>query len=185
MEQITPFDWQRIFVGNQPPLYFLEIIFRTILIYGFTIVVLRYLGKRGQRHLSPFESVVVIALGSATGDSMLYPEVPILYAWLVIGVIVLLSKGITVLQFYSKPVNIFLEGEPRLMLKEGKIIMDSLQREWLCYDEFLEMLREKDIKDIGEVEYAFLERSGQLGLFRYDHSKIRQEETTYPSDLER
>ncbi len=41
-------------------------------------LVLRLMGKRGNRSLSPFANVVIIALGSATGDSMFYPQVPLI-----------------------------------------------------------------------------------------------------------
>lgn len=70
MDTITPFDWYRMFIGEQPPLYFLEIVVRIVLIYAFAVFVLRYMGKRGLRQMAPFELMLVIALGSATGDSM-------------------------------------------------------------------------------------------------------------------
>lgn len=168
MEQIIPFDWQRIFLGTEPYLYFLEIVFRVVMIYGFGAIVLRYMGKRGRRQMTPFEYMVIIALGSATGDSMFYPEVPIFYAWLVILLMVLLDNLITRLQFSYKSVNVFTEGVPILLVFEGKIVRENLNNERIRLEEFLSMLREKQIQNTGEIRYAFLEPSGNLGLLLYD-----------------
>jgi uncharacterized membrane protein YcaP (DUF421 family) len=183
MEPITPFDWYRLFIGEQPPLYFLEIVFRVICIYAFAVVVLRYMGKRGQRQMSPFELVLVIALGSATGDSMLYPEVPILYAWLIILVMVLLNLLLAELQYQSKSINTFLEGTPRMLVREGKIIEHNLHKEHLRREELFALLREREISNTGEVQYIFLEQTGHVGLFRRAEGEWLEGEDTLPPEI--
>jgi uncharacterized membrane protein YcaP (DUF421 family) len=180
MDPITPFDWHRLFIGNQPPLFFVEIFFRVVLIYGFTVFMLRYMGKRGQRQMTPFELLVVIALGSATGDSMFYPEVPILYAWLIISIVVGFNRLLDILQFRYKRINTFLEGEPQLMIKEGKILEKSLAKENLRRDELLSFLRELEVKSLDEVQYAFLEPTGHIGLFRREKKEELDGESTFP-----
>lgn len=182
MDPVTPFDWERIFIGQEPPLYFLEIVFRVVLIYSFSVVMLRFMGKRGQRQMTPFELLVVIALGSATGDSMLYPEVPILYAWLIIFVIVALNELVERLQFRFTKVNRFLASLPRLLVQEGKISEESLQKENLRNEELMALLREQQVADLGEIKYAFLEQTGQLGLIRYDEKNISKVSSTFPPE---
>ena len=182
MDPVTPFDLHRLFIGNQPPLFFLEIIFRVLLIYGFAVFMLRYMGKRGQRQMSTFEYVVIIALGSATGDSMFYPEVPILYAWLVILVITILNYFTVSLQMRSKAANSFLESDPRIMIREGKIMEESLAKEKLRREELMQLLREHEIENTGEIKYAFLERTGNLGLLRYEERHKVFGESTFPED---
>ena len=184
MEPVTPFDWYRLFIGEQPPLFFLEIVFRVILIYTFAVFMLRYMGKRGQRQLSPFELVLVIALGSATGDSMFYPEIPILYAWLIIVVMVGLNWIISELQYRYKSVNSFLEGEPRLMVWRGKVVEQSLHKEQLRREELLGLLREQEVDNTGEIEYVFLERTGHVGLFRRAKTELYEGESTFPADYQ-
>lgn len=72
---IVPFDLQRMLIGDAPPLFFLEILVRTLVIYAYTLLLLRWLGSRTIGQLSTVEFVLVIALGSAVGDAMFYPEV--------------------------------------------------------------------------------------------------------------
>lgn len=83
MDAITPFDWFRLFLGEDPPLFYLEIVFRILVIWIWTMVLLRWIGGRSISQLSVVEFLLVIALGSAVGDAMFYPEVPLAHAcWL-------------------------------------------------------------------------------------------------------
>ena len=183
MEPATPFDWHRMFIGDNPPLFFLEILFRVVVIYLFAAVCLRFMGKRGQRQLSPFEFVVVIALGSATGDAMFYPQVPILYAWVVIGAVVGLSGVVAKAQLWSVRVNRFLEGTPRPLVWEGRVLDENVRRENLRPDEFLGMLREAGIEQTGDVRYVFLERSGNIGYVTNDDPDRPSGTSTFPLGL--
>ena len=85
MEQpVEPFDLMRMLVGGQPPLFFAEIVLRTLIVYAYTFGLVRWLGGRSVAQLSVIEFLLVIALGSAVGDAMFYPDVPLLHAMLVI-----------------------------------------------------------------------------------------------------
>lgn len=173
MTDVTPFDIERLFLGTQPPLFLLEIVFRVTLIYGFAAVLLRWMGKRGRSELSPFELLVVIALGSATGDSMFYPEVPILHAWMVVAAVVVLDVAMAHLQFRFGRVQRFVESTPRVVIREGKVDLSALRAERLREDELYSMLREHGIANTGELRYALLELSGDLGLVRYPKGEAR------------
>lgn len=182
MEPVTPFDWERLFLGVEPSLYLVEIVFRVVVIYSFAVLVLRYMGKRGRRQMTPFEFVLIIALGSATGDSMLYPEVPILYAWLIIVVIVALDRILTFIQSQSQAAFAFLEGKPRLMVRDGHILEEGLEAEDVGREELMGLLREQQIRDTGEVQYAFLEITGHLGLLKRPPEEAASVESTVPSE---
>lgn len=182
MDEVTPFEWGRLLWGIQPPLYFLEIVFRIVAIYVFAVVVLRFMGKRGRQQMSSFEYVLIIALGSATGDSLFYPDVPILYAWLIILVMVLLDRALAQWQTRSSQVNEFLEGRPRLMVKDGEIEERSLTKEGINRAELMALLREQQVADLADVGDAFLEPTGRLGVIkRGDYEQA--ERSTYPERL--
>ena len=66
---IIPFDLQRMFIGDLSPWFYGEIIFRTAFLY-LAAILLRLMGKRGMSSLSPFEQVILIALGSEVGGPM-------------------------------------------------------------------------------------------------------------------
>lgn len=182
MELVSPFEWERLFFGAEPPLYLLEIVLRVILIYAFAVFALRFMGKRGRQALSPFELVLIIALGSATGDAMFYPEVPVVYAWLIISVVVVLDRGLAVWEARSSGMKVFLAGRPRLMVKDGKVIQESLDKESIPAEELLALLREKDVADLSQVGYAILETTGKLAVIERGQFESASN-STYPGDL--
>ncbi|MCF4101045.1 DUF421 domain-containing protein [Gillisia sp. M10.2A] len=168
MDNIKPFDWYRIFIGREnDTLFLLEIGFRVTFIYLFAVLVMRFMGKRGNRSLSMFENVLIIALGSAIGDSMFYPKVPLVYACVVILVIVGISRYIQYLQLKARRINTFLDGKPIILIKDGEIKKEGLKASRVRNEELYGMLRIGGIRDLGEVEYAFLERSGGLSIFKF------------------
>ncbi|MGN6376143.1 MAG: DUF421 domain-containing protein [Sphingomonas sp.] len=180
MQSVTPFDWHRMFLGNEPPLYFLEILFRVAMVYVFAVFALRLMGKRGNRKLSPFQTVVVIALGSASGDTMFYPQVPLLYAFLVILVVVGLDRLFAIAQIKSARMNTFVEGNPLMMVRDGAVLPGALRRACMRRDELMGMLREQGIKDTGVIQCAFLERDGALGIYTFSQDAQRRGESTLP-----
>lgn len=185
MDPVTPFDWQRMFFGVEPPLFLLEIVFRIVVIYLFAAVLMRVMGKRGQRSLSPFETLVIIALGSAVGDGMLYPEVPIAYAWAVITVVVLLDWVLEEAQLRSWLTFRMMSGAPILLVREGEVQAAGLRKARLRRNELMGLLREQEVADTGEVRYAFLEESGYLGLIRFPDEEAVAGEATLPPEVQK
>jgi uncharacterized membrane protein YcaP (DUF421 family) len=99
-----------MFFGDEPPLFLLEITFRTIVIYLYTLFLIRWVGSRSIAQLSLVEFLLVIALGSAVGDAMFYPDVPLFHCILVITVVVLLDKAIAFLISRNATLEDVIEG---------------------------------------------------------------------------
>lgn len=153
----------------------MEIGFRVLFIYVFAILLMRFMGKRGNWSLLIFENVLVIALGSATGDAMFYPKVPLAYACIVITLIVCLSRALQYLQLRSRPVNTFLDGTPVVVVLNGALVMNGLIKCRVREEEMYGMLRQEGIEDVGSVKFAFFERSGQLSVFEYGKGTAKKE----------
>lgn len=92
---IDVFDMGRLLLGNEPTFYLFEVAFRTAVVYLPSLLLLKLMGKRSLRELTPTDFLIVIALGSAVGDSMFYPEVPISHALLAVAVVVLLQRTLS------------------------------------------------------------------------------------------
>ncbi len=119
MEPVSRVDWHRMLGGSEPPLYLPEIVFRVATIYIVAVLAVRRLGKRGNRNLSPFENVVSISLGSAAGETMFYPKVPLVYAFLVVAGVVALNRVFALAQRKVKAFNTLLEGDPLMVNREA------------------------------------------------------------------
>ncbi len=184
MEPAVPFDWHRIFIGDEPLLYYAEIIFRITVIYVYALVLIRSMGKRGSRNLSPMENIVVIALGSATGDAMFYPQVPLTYAAVVITVLVIFSRLLASLEVRSKSVDHFVDGSPMVMVVKGEVQHKALQSARLREDELFGMLRTQGLDSTATIRLALLERTGELSVLEFDAGEAAAGVSTWPTDLQ-
>jgi uncharacterized membrane protein YcaP (DUF421 family) len=185
MEQdYTPFDLQRMFLGDDYALLLLlEIGVRTAIMYIAALLLGRFLGKRGLGQLSPFEYLLVIAAGSAVGDPMLYFDVPLLHGILVLAGLVLCEKALTALVERSKSAERFIESVPALLVRDGSVLETNLKREGLARDELYGKLRESGVSNLAQVRLAYLEPSGRFSVFRRsDDLMTVREGSTLPAD---
>ncbi|TWT95218.1 hypothetical protein Pla108_33610 [Botrimarina colliarenosi] len=162
------FDLVRIFFGEKPPWFLFEVAFRTTVIFAYTLLLLRWMGKRGMGSLTPFEFAIIVALGSAVGDPMFYDDVPLVHTMLVIAIVVGMQRGLSWLTERNAVVERVVESTPRLMVSAGVLHTGNLHREQMSRDELCEVLRAEGVRQLGEVEAAYLEPSGKLSVLRYD-----------------
>ncbi|WP_274630874.1 DUF421 domain-containing protein [Arvimicrobium flavum] len=165
-QAIHIFDWERMLFGEEPPLFLLEIAFRTAIVYGYALVLLRWLGSRTIGQLSTIEFLLVIALGSAVGDAMFYPDVPLLHALLVITVVVVANKGLDILIANSASAERAIDGIPEEAVRDGVICREFLEGNALSRNELFQQLREHGVEHLGEVAHAYIETDGALTVFK-------------------
>jgi uncharacterized membrane protein YcaP (DUF421 family) len=174
MEQsITPLDFQRMLLGNLPWLFLLEIVVRTAVMYLYALLMVRFMGKRGQRQLSPFDFLVIIALGSAVGDPMFYSEVPMLPGMVVLATVVTLERLLSYAIHGNEWIEEFVSGVPRRLVCDGRLDIDNVKQETFSREEIFTMLRAKGVTHLGEVERAYIEQTGELSTYKYSQAEIR------------
>ncbi|HNV79144.1 MAG TPA: DUF421 domain-containing protein [Thermomonas sp.] len=164
----VPFDWFRIFVGEQPPAYLLEVALKCLLVFCLLLLVMRLSGKRAQNSLSPMQQMLLIALGSAAGDVLLYPSVALSYAALVLVGITLLTVGFEAWSQRSRRVGDFAESRPTVMVEDGVIDHEALRRERTTLRELNAELRVAGARSLSQVRYAILEMTGEFSVFLND-----------------
>ncbi|MBK4215019.1 DUF421 domain-containing protein [Paracoccus caeni] len=170
-QNIIPFDLHRMFLGEQPLLFYAEILVRTLIIYIYTLLMIRWIGGRGIAQLSMVEFVLVIALGSAVGDAMFYPEVPLLVAMLVITVVISANKLLDLLLLRSDRAKDLIDGRPVELVRDGRLVHEGLNACDMGPAEIRGLLREAGIRNLGQVQHAYLESSGKLSIFRRPHAR--------------
>lgn len=163
---IIPFDLHRMFLGDAPPLFYLEIVVRCLVIYVWTLLLLRWIGGRSVAQLSLIEFLLVIALGSAVGDALFYPEVPLLHAMLVILVVVLVNKAIDLGILRWTLVKRVVDGDPVRLMQDGRILGGSVGHRTMGTGELTAALRARGVRNLGEIESVYMESNGSLAVFR-------------------
>ncbi len=165
-EPVVAFDLGRMFLGDEPPLFLFEIAFRTVVIYVYTMLLIRWIGGRSIAQLSLVEFLLVIALGSAVGDAMFYPDVPLIHCMVVITLVVLLDKALSFLLARNPRLEDAIEGKSVQVVRDGVVDFKRLRRMDVGQDELFEQLRLKGIEQLGEVRAAYFEPNGVVSLFK-------------------
>ena len=180
LSDFQAFDLRRIFLGDLPWLFFLEIAFRTVFMYVYALTLIRLLGKRGLGQLSHFDFVIIIALGAATGNPMFYPDVPLGYAMVVLAMIVCLQRLLFNITEHNEKIEAFVESKPRRLVKDGCLELGNLENENISREEVFMGLREGGIEQLGQVKRAFLEPSGKISVLPFSEKDARRELPIYP-----
>jgi uncharacterized membrane protein YcaP (DUF421 family) len=167
------FDWQRMLWGELSWGFALEIALRSSILYFYTFAMVRFMGKRTAQQLTPFEFLIVIALGSAVGDPMFYHDVPLLAGILVITVVVGLEKMMSIWGQRNTHVERIMEGVPYTVVNDGRLNFEGMRRETLAREELFGELRRAGVEQLGEVKYACVEQSGVLSILRYREEQVR------------
>lgn len=165
MDPVVPFDWSRMLIGDEQPLFLLEIVLRIAIIWPWTMLLLRWIGGRSISQLSLVEFLLVIGLGSAVGDAFFYPEVPLLHAMLVILVVVIIDKLIDLAIRRIEGAKRIVDGQPVEVLRDGVLRAPITGTRPIGNLELMELLRLKGVQNLGSVGRAYIEPSGKISVF--------------------
>jgi uncharacterized membrane protein YcaP (DUF421 family) len=108
------------------------------------------------------QQMLLIALGSAAGDALLYPMVPLLYAALILAGVTLLTVALEKLSLRSRLVRNYVESHPRLLVAHGVVNDEAMNRERTTLRELHAALRINGARSLSQVEYAILEVDGEI-----------------------
>jgi len=158
------FDLHRIFLGDLPGAFYLEIVLRTAVMFMFALALIRTLGKRSLGQLSIFDFVIIIALGSAVGDPMFYEDVPLLYGMVVVAVVVALERALALLTSRQARVERMVDSSPTVLVRDGVVDYKALRHELMSVSELFQALRANGVVQLDDVALAVLEPSGHISL---------------------
>ncbi|KXS40433.1 MAG: hypothetical protein AWU59_2536 [Methanolobus sp. T82-4] len=172
-----------MFLDSSPPAYLLEIIFRTVLTLIIAFIVVRLLGKREVEQLTPFDFLFFIALGSVVGNSMLMPDVGLLWSTFVLGTALVVYRLQMFLSKKSEKYDNFTLGKPIKIIENGIINIDNLNHSNITKNDLMLMLRNKSIENLGELKLVYLERNGALSVYKLDKDKQYPGLSTFPLEM--
>ena len=144
----------------------MDIALRAIALYVFVFVVMRTMGRRELSRLAPFDLVLLIVLGDAIQQGLTQSDNSVTGAVIAVSTIALLQVGTTYLSFRLPPVRRVLEGEPLVILQDGKPIERNLRRERLTPDDIAEEARQQQISSLEHVQWAVLEPNGKVSFIQ-------------------
>lgn len=156
----------------------LIILIRTIILYILVLIVMRFMGKREIGQLQPFELAISIMIADLATVPMAGLGIPLSNGIIPILGLLLMHLTISILNMKSIRFRQAMCGKPTILIYRGKIDERNLKKERFTLNELQERLRSLNIVNLGDVEYAILETSGQITVI----PKPNKRETT-PEDF--
>ncbi|CDD37307.1 putative membrane protein [Clostridium sp. CAG:356] len=136
--------------------------FRAIVLYILVLVVMRLMGKREIGQMQPFELAISIMIADLATLPMTETGVPISNGIIPILGLLVMHLTISMLNLKSTKAREIICGKPAILIFRGKVDEKVLKKERFTINELEERLRTNNIFNIGDVEYAVLETSGQV-----------------------
>ena len=138
---------------------------RTVILFFVTTIVLRLMGKRQLAQLQPYEVVITLMISDLATQPMADVEIPLLGGVVAILTLLLLHSLLSVLAYWSIPLRRLICGRPSVLVRNGTICEDELER--LCFDlsDLMEGIRSKGLIGLHETGSVLLETNGSLSVF--------------------
>ena len=152
--------------------------FRAIILYILVLIVMRLMGKREIGQLQPFELAISIMIADLAAVPMAETGVPISNGIMPILGLLIMHLSISIINMKSTKAREIICGKPSILIFRGKIDEKILKKERFTINELEEKLRDNNIFNIGDVEYAILETSGQVTVIPKPNKK-----SVTPEDL--
>ncbi len=137
-----------------------------ILAYAVLVLFLRISGKRTLTKLNAFDLVITVALGSTLSSIIVTKSVALLEGVLALALLIALQYAITWLAVRSKTFEDLIKSEPKLLLRQGRFLTDTLRRERVTKDDVLAAIRAKGASDVSEIAAVVLETDGSISVLR-------------------
>lgn len=147
------------------------IILRTFFFYFYVNLLYRLMGKREIGQLGLVDLVVSILIAELGAISIENYKASIFNTIVPIAILTFLEIIIAYIALKCRKIGRFLDGKPAILIQEGKIIYNTLEKERYSLDDLLMSLRQESIMSIEDVRYAILEPNGKLSVFPYKLNK--------------
>ena len=152
--------------------------FRAILLYIIVLIVMRLMGKREIGQLQPFELAISIMIADLASIPMTDTGVPISNGIIPILGLLVMHLVISVVNLKSIKAREIICGKPRILIYRGRIDEKALKKERFTINELEERLRGNNVVNLGDVEYAILETSGNITVIQKPEKR-----NTIPEDF--
>ena len=151
---------------------------RTIILYTVVLIVMRFMGKREIGQLQPFELAISIMIADLATLPMAETGIPISNGIIPILGLLVMHLLISIINMKSFKMREIICGRPSILIYRGKIDEKKMKKERFTINELEERLRGNNVNNIGDVEYAILETSGQVTVIQKPNKR-----TTIPEDF--
>lgn len=156
----------------------MNILIKGLIIYSMLTVAIRFMGKRQIGELQPGELVITMVLSEVATMPLQDDKFPVLSGISLVFLFVTLELLSSFLAMKFRPYRTLIQGHSVLIIKDGHLLKENLSMIRYSTDDLIEALRLKDIFDISQVQYAYIETNGSVSV-----RLKKSDEPVTPKDL--
>ena len=145
---------------------YLIVLYRSIFFYFFVTILYRIMGKREIGELSIMDFIVSIFIAELVAISIENYKENMLISLIPVLALSLLQILLSYISMKSKKTRDILDGNPSVIIEKGIVNFKEMKKQRYNIEDLLIQLRNNSIKSIEEVDYAVLESSGKLSIFK-------------------
>jgi uncharacterized membrane protein YcaP (DUF421 family) len=165
-EEIHLNDWQRIFIGDVPGGFYLEVILRVVIIYLILMVSMRLMGKRMASQLSRNEMIAMVSLAAAIGVPIQSPDRGVLPIVVIALIVVVLQQLVAKISTRSEKLETLTQGDMTVLVEDSHLNLKNMQKTGITKERAFAQLRNSSIKQLGEVKRLYFEAGGSFTLIQ-------------------
>jgi uncharacterized membrane protein YcaP (DUF421 family) len=144
----------------------MDLILRTVFVFLLILVITRAVGRRELSSMEPFDLILLVVLGDLVQQGVTQSDYSLTGATMVIVTIAVLTVLTAWLSFRVRRLRPLLEGDPILLISDGRILERNLRRQRMTLDELKAEARQASIGSLDDVRFAVLETSGKISFLR-------------------
>jgi uncharacterized membrane protein YcaP (DUF421 family) len=144
----------------------MDIVLRATVIFFALFLLVRVMGKRELAQLTPFELIVLVVFGDLIQQGVTHNDFSLTGAVLAVCTMAFWAMALNWLTYHSRRAESVLDGEPRVIVRDGGIVRENLRRDRLTTAEILSEMRLAGIAHLRDVEWAILEPRGKMSFIQ-------------------
>ena len=142
----------------------MDLVLRTFVIFLVILVLTRMLGRRELSSLEPFDLILLVVVGDLVQQGVTQDDYSVTGAVLVISTLAVLTIAVSYLSFRVPRLRPVLNGEPIVLVEDGRFIDSNMRRERITQAEVHGAARQNGLATLENVRFAVLETNGQISF---------------------
>jgi uncharacterized membrane protein YcaP (DUF421 family) len=146
----------------------MDLVLRTAFVFGLILLVTRAVGRRELRAMEPFDLILLVVIGDLVQQGVTQSDNSLTGTTIVIVTMACLVVGTAYVSNRFRRLRPVLEGEPTLLIADGKVLERNLRRHRMNVEELQSEARQQSIGSLDDVRFAVLETNGKLSFVTRD-----------------
>jgi|SRR5579862_618353 len=144
----------------------MDIVLRAAFAYVFIVFLLRVIGRRELSSMGAGDLVLLVVMGDLIQNGVTQSDMSMTGVTIAVSTFASLTVASSYLTFKSRRARKVIEGEPLIVVQDGKPIERNLRSERLTVDELMEEARANEIESLDQIKWAVLEAAGRITFIK-------------------